>query len=152
MLMEENKAYQQPDERNDQPGPSRSAVSEEVFPVVHEQATIQKEVVETGKIRIRKRVSEEKASFNLPVINESYHIEHLPGSKDLLDTPPPAVRYEGDTMIIPVLREVSIVVKKYEVVEEIHITRKLTETPLVQEITLLKEHIDVERNGVHRNE
>jgi hypothetical protein len=39
------------------------------------------------------------------------------------------------------------VVKKYEVVEEVHITRRLTETPLVQEITLLKEHIDVERTG-----
>jgi uncharacterized protein (TIGR02271 family) len=145
--MESNNRYQQP-ERNEQDDMhTRKRVAEEVFPVVHEHATFSSEVVETGKIRIRKRVIEEKASVNLPVINESYQVEHFPGSKDLLDTPPPAVRYEGNTMIIPVLREVSIVVKKYEVIEEVHITRRLTETPLVQEITLLKEHIDVERTG-----
>jgi hypothetical protein len=49
-------------------------------------------------------------------------------------------------MIIPVLREITVVQKKYEVIEELHITRQSVETPLVQEITLLKEHVHVERS------
>jgi stress response protein YsnF len=120
---------------------------EQVIPVIHEHAVIQNEIVETGKVRIKKRVTEEVASVNLPIINESYDIQHVPVPSKILDTAPPAVRYEGDKMIVTVLREVTVVQKKYEVIEEIHLTRKLTETPLVQEITLLKEHVNIERSS-----
>lgn len=119
----------------------------QVISVVHEHATVHKEIVETGKVHIRKRVTEEVVSVNLPIINESYHVEHVPVEKKILDTPPPAVRYEGDKMIIPVLREITVVQKKYEVIEELHIIKQSIETPLVQEITLLKEHVQVERNS-----
>ena len=119
----------------------------QVISVVHEYATVQKEMVETGKVRIRKTVTEEKASVNLPIVNESYHIERVPGTGQVLDTPPAAFRYEGDVMVIPVLKEITVVQKKYEVVEELRITRQVTETPMVQEISLLKEHIHVERIG-----
>jgi uncharacterized protein (TIGR02271 family) len=120
---------------------------EKIIPVVHEHAVIVKEIVETGKIHIQKRVTEETTSINLPITNESYHIERVPGNPQIFDTPP-ALRYEGDKMIIPVLREITVVQKKYEVIEELHITKQLTETPLVQEITLLKEHISVERTDL----
>ena len=119
---------------------------EEIISVVHEQATIHKEIVETGKVHIRKRVTEEIVSVNLPIINESYRVVHVPVEKKILDTPPPAVRYEGDKMIIPVLREITVVQKKYEVIEELHIIKQSVETPLVQEITLLKEHVHVEHS------
>lgn len=118
----------------------------EIISVVHEHAVIHKEMVETGKLHIRKRVTEEVVSVNLPVINETYSVEHVPVEKKILDTPPPALRYEGDKMIIPVLREITVVQKKYEVIEELHITRQSVETPMVQEITLMKEHVQVERS------
>ncbi|MBD0279148.1 MAG: YsnF/AvaK domain-containing protein [Bacteroidota bacterium] len=120
---------------------------EQVIQVIHEHATVHKEVVETGKVHIRKTVSEEKVSINLPIINESYHIERIPITGQVLDTPPAAFRYEGDVMVIPVLKEITVVQKKYEVVEEVRITRQLTETPMVQEISLLKEHIHVEHSN-----
>jgi uncharacterized protein (TIGR02271 family) len=126
--------------------------NEQTISVVHEHATIHKEVIETGKVHISKRVTEEVVSVNLPVINESYRVEHVPVEKKILDNPPPAVRYEGDKMIIPVLREITVVQKKYEVIEELHIIRESVETPLVQEITLLKEHINVERTSPKKDE
>ena len=125
---------------------------EQIISVVHEQATIHKEVVETGKVHIRKRVTEEIVSVNLPIINESYRVEHVPVEKKILDTPPPAVRYEGDKMIIPVLREITVVQKKYEVIEELQIIKQSIETPLVQEITLLKEHVHVEHSKPKQSE
>ena len=124
--------------------------SEEVVPVIEERAVVQREVVETGKVRIRKKVTEEKATVNLPIINESYEVTHVPVPKQVLDTPPAAVRYEGNKMIIPVIREITVVQKKYEVIEELHIVRQVSETPLVQEITLLKESIEVERTPNNR--
>jgi stress response protein YsnF len=120
---------------------------EEIISVVEEHAVIQREVIETGKVHIHKRVTEDTTRINLPIINEAYHIEHVPVAPKTLDIAPPAVRYEGDKMIISVLKEITVVQKKYEVIEEIHLTRKLTETPLVQEITLLKEHVTIERSG-----
>lgn len=100
--------------------------------------------METGKVRIHKTVSEENTVVNLPVINESYHIERV-AVNQVQDTPPPSVRYEGDVMIIPVTREFTVVQKRYEIVEELRITRQVTETPMMQEISLLKESVQVER-------
>jgi stress response protein YsnF len=135
--------------RQNEPDKSRRNF-EDVIPVIQEQAVISSEVIETGKVHIRKKVTEQTETVNLPIINESYHIEHVPVEHKVYDTPPPAVRHEGDKMVVTVLREVSVVQKKYEVIEEIHITRQFTETPLVQEITLLKEQIDIERSSNNR--
>jgi uncharacterized protein (TIGR02271 family) len=110
----------------------------QVIPVMEEYAVITKEVVDTGKIRIRKTVSEDQAVVNLPITNESYDIERVP-VHEVRDTPPPSVRYEGDVMIIPVTKEITVIQKRYEVIEELRITRKITETPMMQEITLMKE-------------
>ncbi|OLY94787.1 hypothetical protein BUE76_11250 [Cnuella takakiae] len=115
------------------------------MPVVEEFATIHQEIVETGKVSIRKTVSEEQALVNLPITNEYYDIERVTVN-ETRDTPPPSVRYEGDTMIIPVTKEITVIQKRYEVVEELRITRKLTETPVMQEITLRKEQVHVERH------
>lgn len=126
---------------------SYSNPPETVIPVIAEYATVQKEIIETGKVRIRKTVTEDKAIVNLPIINESYDITRVPVSSTVHDTPPPPVRYEGDTMIIPVVKEVTVMIKRYEVVEEVHITKKRTETPLMQEVTLRREDVHIERSG-----
>ena len=39
-----------------------------VMLVIEEHAVITKEVVETGKVFIRKRIKEEEASINIPII------------------------------------------------------------------------------------
>jgi len=115
-----------------------------VLPVMEERLVITKEIIETGKVRIRKRVKEEEASINIPLIQEGYHIERVPGKKELL-AQHPSLRYEGDTMIIPVVREVLVVEKRYEVLEEIHMIKTKTEIPHLQQITLLKETVEIER-------
>jgi uncharacterized protein (TIGR02271 family) len=120
-----------------------------VIPVVEEFVTVQREILETGKVHIRKTVTEEQALINLPITNESYDIERV-AVNEVRDTPPPSVRYEGDVMIIPVTKEITVIQKRYEVVEELRITRKVTETPNMQEITLMKEQVHVERK--HHND
>jgi uncharacterized protein (TIGR02271 family) len=116
----------------------------QVIPVMEEFAIVTREVVDTGKVRIHKSVTEEQAIVNLPVLNESYDIERV-AVHEVRDTPPPSVRYEGDVMIIPVTKEFTVIQKRYEIVEELRITKKVTETPMMQEITLMKETVKVER-------
>ena len=114
-----------------------------VIPVVQEKAIISKEIVDTSKVIVRKRVTEEETTLNIPLIHERFTIEHVPVNQIVAS--PPAVRQEGDTTIIPVLREVLVVEKRYELVEEVHVTKKKTVVPHVQEITLRKEVVEVER-------
>src|SRR5881398_1210642 len=82
-----------------------------IIPVVEEFITVSKEVVETGKLNIHKTVTEEEATVNLPLIQEGYQVERLPGSKELLTKYPP-IRHEGENMVIPVVKEVLIVEKR----------------------------------------
>jgi uncharacterized protein (TIGR02271 family) len=123
----------------------QNAFTDEVIPIIQENTVIHNEEVETGKVHIKKTVSKEDFNVNTPIINEVYDIERVPIKGQVLDTPPPAVRNEGDTIVIPVLREIAVMVKRYEIVEEIRITKKTTETPLVQKVTLSKQNINIER-------
>ena len=113
-----------------------------VIPVVEEQAQIGKQVVESGRVRISKNVQEQEELVNLTLTHEEHRVERVPVN-EYVETPPPPVRYEGDTMIIPVLREVVQV--RLLVVEELHITNKQVQTQVNQPVTLLKEEVNVER-------
>jgi stress response protein YsnF len=113
--------------------------------VIEEFATITKEVIETGKVRVIKSVTEETININVPIINESYEVKHVAVPHKVLDEPPVPLIQQGDTTIITVVREISVVVKKYEIIDEIHITKHLTQTPLTHEISLRKENVHVDR-------
>ena len=119
----------------------------EVIPVMREFLTVDKEVVETGKVFIKRRVEEENATINIPLVNEVYKIERIPGKNQVFDTPPPT-RYEDGNMIIPVIREVPEVIIRYQVIEEVHVIKEKTVVPHLQQITLLKENITIERKDL----
>ena len=120
-----------------------------VIPVMQEQVTVGKRMVETGKLRISKKVTEDQTSVSIPLVQEQYDVERVPVNQ-VVDTPPAAMRYEGDTTIIPVLREVLVVQKRYEIIEEIRITKHRSENTETQNVTLRKEDVQIERTGSNR--
>ena len=146
--MEENRYAPKPQmsERDIAPSDGKT-----VLPVIEEHMVLTKEIVETGKVYIRKRVKEEEATINIPLIQEGYEVERRPGRKELLKEHPP-VQYEGDNMIIPVVREVLVVEKRYEIIEEVHITKRTTEKTEAQQITLRQEEVQIERTPITREE
>ncbi len=92
-----------------------------IIPVINEEVSINKRIIETRKIRVSKKVNEATEFVNIPLVHEEIDVQRIPVNKYVDDRPEP-VRYEGDTMIIPVLKEVSVV--RIMVVEEIHVTKK----------------------------
>jgi uncharacterized protein (TIGR02271 family) len=112
-----------------------------VIPVIEEQVLIGKKVVESGRVRISKHVSEEKITVNVPVVHEEVEVEKV--SVNQFVESAPEVRYEGETMIIPVIREVVEV--RLLLVEELHVTKRRVETQHSEEVTLRKEELTVER-------
>jgi len=77
-------------------------------------------------------------------MREDVNVERVSLNK-YIDTAPPPVRYEGDTMIIPVLREVTVIEKRLLLVEELRVTKHRTELEETQDVSLRKEEIKVTR-------
>ncbi len=121
----------------------------QVIEVVQEHIVVSKETVDTARVVVHKRVVEEERTLNIPLIQEGYEVEHHP-IKKIVDTMP-EVRQEEDRVVIPVVREVLVVEKRYEIVEEVHVIKRRTEVPHMQDITLLKEVVDVERIPIKRD-
>lgn len=118
----------------------------ETITVIEEKYSVEKKLVETGKVRIAKTVHEHETDVTIPLMHEEFDIERVPVNQ-YMPTQPPPVRYEGDVMIIPVIREVMVVEKRYELLEEVRITKRKVETQETQKVTLLKEEIHIERTG-----
>lgn len=114
-----------------------------VIPVIEERITVDKKIVETGKVRISKKVTEQEEMIDVPLMREDVQVERVAINR-FVDTAP-QVRYEGETMIVPVLREVVVVEKRIELIEELHITKRQTQTQSTEHVMLRKEEVTVER-------
>ena len=62
-----------------------------------------------------------------------------------MEKAPEAVTYEGETMIIPVLKEIAVIEKKILLVEEIRVTKTAIHSEQKEEVTLRREEINIER-------
>ncbi len=110
--------------------------------VFEEQAQVDKKVIEKGTVRIVKKVNTEDETINVDLKTEEIKVERITVNK-YVDTPP-VVRYEGNTTIIPVIKEVAVVEKKLLLVEEIYITKTINITGEEKIIPLRKEEVIVE--------
>ncbi len=118
---------------------------EYIIPVIQEQLIVGTERIQTGKMTIHKRVVKEDVTVNEPMVYERYEIRHVPVNK--ISTAYPKAHHTEDTTIIPVVKEILVIEKRYQVVEEIHVTKVRGVTPHMQEITLLKEVVTIKKDS-----
>ncbi|MGI4737758.1 MAG: YsnF/AvaK domain-containing protein [Janthinobacterium lividum] len=115
-----------------------------VIPVIEETASVTRELVETGRVRLTKTVTEEQHTLPLDLRHEQVEVRRVPVNQFLPDeAPAPDSRREGDTLIIPVLREV--MVKRLLLVEELHVTTRQHVAAAPQTVMLRQEQVAVER-------
>ncbi|TDH21435.1 DUF2382 domain-containing protein [Segetibacter sp. 3557_3] len=119
------------------------------IPIIEEHLQVEKKVVETGKVNISKTVHEETDQYNIPLTEQHVSVERI-AKNEYLDVMPEAVRYEGDVMIIPVLKEVAVIEKKILLVEELRVTRVQSQRNETHEVTLRKEEIEVKRTEINK--
>ena len=119
------------------------------IPVIKEKVDVGKKTIEKGRVKISKTVKEESEIIDVPITSEQVHIERVSVNR-IIESAPEPVRYEGNTMIIPVLQEVTVIEKKLLLVEEIHVTKTSVTTKETKEIRLRKEEINIER-GDNKN-
>ena len=114
-----------------------------VIPVIEEQIVVDKYVIERGKVRVSKRISEHEEIVDEPLFHEEVRVERVPVNQIVESAPP--VRNEGDTLVIPVVEERIFVEKRLVLVEELRIKKQLVETHQPQTFTLRKEQVEINR-------
>jgi len=115
------------------------------IPVLQEELQIGKRVTETGRsVRLHKTVSEEVWRVDDNLVTQSLDIEHVPINA-WVEGQAPASRYEGNTLVMPVLEEVLVVEKRLRLKEEIRITARVQQEPVSERIVLRSEQVTAER-------
>lgn len=114
-----------------------------VIPVIDEQVRVDKTVVETGRVRVQKRVHEETQTLNLPTLHQTVDVERVPINQVVEQAP--EARYEGDTLVIPVVREEVITVTRLVLVEEVRLKNNYRTDVVSQPVTLRREEVVIDR-------
>jgi uncharacterized protein (TIGR02271 family) len=122
-------------------GNTLSGSETRVLPVLEEQLDIRKVAVETGAVRVRKIVHEESRTVDMSLMQEEVSITRVPVNKVVEDKF--HSRQEGDTLVIPIFREV--VTRHLLLVEEVRITTHRSPETSTQQVTLKREEAVVER-------
>ena len=122
----------------------------ETLPVVAERAIITKHKKLTGGVRVRTVVREDEAIVDEPLGTERVEVARV--RLDRWVEAPVPVRREGDTTIITLHEEVSVVEKRLRATEEVHLTRARSTRRAAQRVTLRREEAVVEQLDVATDE
>jgi uncharacterized protein (TIGR02271 family) len=115
------------------------------FPLMEEELHVGKRMVDTGKgVRIHKTVAEREQVLDEPLLCDRLVVEHVPVGRVVADADAPQTRYEGDTLVVPVLEEVLVVQKQLLLKEEVRITRQRRPVQESHTVRLRSEQIAVE--------
>ncbi|MGI8669152.1 MAG: YsnF/AvaK domain-containing protein [Aridibacter sp.] len=123
--------------------PMETVKNSMTIPVIQEDIVVDKEIVETGKIKISKNISEHQQTIDMPLMQEKVSVERVAINK-FVDTPP-EIRHDGDTMIIPVLEEQIVIQKRLVLVEELHVRKQVVEINHTETVVARKENVNIER-------
>ncbi|MDQ2775990.1 MAG: YsnF/AvaK domain-containing protein [Acidobacteriota bacterium] len=117
--------------------------SEYVVPVVSEELHADAIPVETGSVRVVKRVEGHDEVLQQELHKGRVEVRRIKTNR-VVDGPQ-QVQRNGKTMVIPVVSEVLLVQKQWVVTEEIHITQIEERETVEQKVTVNREVAEIER-------
>ncbi|MBV8970889.1 MAG: YsnF/AvaK domain-containing protein [Sphingomonadaceae bacterium] len=115
-----------------------------VLPVVEEQLSVGRRAVATGRVRVTTQVEEHPVVVRESLVRSSVEVERRAIGKEVLTVPP--VRDEGDTIVVPVVREEIVVTKRLILVEEVHLRRVAATEDVSQTVVVRRQHPVIERD------
>lgn len=114
-------------------------------PVIEEAVDVQTQAVDRGAVRITKSVAIRDEQVEALLREDQVRVERRPIGKTLGNASSlPAPRYEGDTLVIPVLEEILVTEKRTVLVEEVRVTRVRQAHRESLQVPLRQEKVHVE--------
>jgi uncharacterized protein (TIGR02271 family) len=116
------------------------------IPVHQEELHVGTRTVDTGAgVRITKSVTEHPFEIDEILRHDELSVTHVPIDRIIAAEDAPVSRYEGETLIVPILEEVLVVERRLRIKEELHITKSQRETRHAETVFLKSEEASVER-------
>ena len=120
------------------------------IPVIEERARIDKQIVERAVVRISTSIKQTEHVLAESLRHEEVEIRRVPVNKEVEAMP--GVRQEGDVVVIPIVEERAVLVKRLVLVEELHVQRKLVEEIVETPVSVRSTEVSVERHGLPQGE
>ena len=122
-----------------------ASAEETLVPLWEERVHLGKREVVTGRVHVSTRVEEHDETVRTELARDQVDVVRLPVGVEF--DAPPKMRREGPTLIIPVVEERLVLVKRYLLKEEIHVTAT-SKVEAVEEVVRLRSmHADVRRSA-----
>jgi len=110
---------------------------ETVIPLLAEEIAVAKQTVETGRVQVARITHEREQLIDELLSRQTAEIERVPIGQHV-DTMP-AVREEGDTIVIPIVEEVLVIERRLFLKEEVCV-RRVSSTDRHRESMTLRHH------------
>lgn len=114
-----------------------------LIPVIEEVVRLDKQTVETGHVILHKTVQVESQTVDVPLREEQVQVQRVAVNRYVEEAPP--VRYEGETMIVSIVREELVITKRLLLFEELHVHKQVLTTHTSQTVELRREEVTYER-------
>ena len=126
--------------------PEQAPLGAVVFPLAEEAVTVAKREVETGRVQVALTTEIETVVAREVLRGRRVEVERVPVGRTLAEgEAAPVPHEEGDTLVIPVVEESAVVVKRLVVREEVRLRFVPTERPFEEAVEVRRQHATVER-------
>jgi stress response protein YsnF len=116
-----------------------------VIPVVREELVVRKRSVDAGSgVRIAKTVAQQEHVVDEMLAKDDVVIERVGVGRVVDAANLPGIRYEGATMIVPVLEEILVTEKRTILKEELRVTSTRRQVREQQRVVLRSEQVSVD--------
>ncbi|WP_215847758.1 MULTISPECIES: DUF2382 domain-containing protein [Pantoea] len=123
--------------------PEHNKEADVTLKLAEEQIELTKQKVVDGRVRVTRSTTEHDEVINTLLNKEKVEVEHVAKAQHVESMP--EIREENGVLIVPVVEEEIVVVRKLVLKEEIHI-RKVQETvPFQEVVTRRKQQVNIEK-------
>jgi len=114
-----------------------------VVPLVGEELAVTKETRETGRVRVTTVTRQREELVDEMLAREQVEVERVAVGKPVEAIP--AVREEGDTIVVPIVEEILVVERRLILKEEVRLRRMRSTERYQERVTLRKQEAVVTR-------
>jgi len=118
-----------------------------VVPLVEEYLEVNKQWVQSGEVLIRKHVETSTQTVPVDVEFEEVQVDRVPVNRPLAYGEKTEPWWDGDVMVVPVIEEEVVVMKRQVLREEVRIYKRRTSRQETVSDTVRSERITIEGKG-----
>jgi len=123
--------------------PSTTQPAEAHLRLYAEEAALTRETVETGRLHVGKHTHTREQLIEADLAHETVEITTVPVGV-IIDAMP-AIRDDGETLVIPIVEEILVVERRLRLKQEVHVRRIRTTERHRETVTLRHEEAAVTR-------